>query len=121
MGAGLVEAMDPATGRTLWTQTPLVPGMDGLLGGGAHWGVAYWGQGSEARILTTRAQYLFALNPKTGQPIADFGDGGKVDLNVGLGPLMKAWNRTRRGRWRERQAMCARTTSARANCAGPST
>ena len=90
-GAGLVEAMDPASGRTLWTQAPLVPGTDGLLGGGAHWGVAYWGQGAEARILTTRAQYLFALNPRTGQPIADFGDGGKVDLNVGLGPLMKAF------------------------------
>ena len=90
-GAGLVEAMDPATGRTLWTQAPLTPGMDGLLGGGAHWGVAYWGQGAEARILTTRAQYLFALNARTGQPIAGFGDGGKVDLNVGLGPLMKAF------------------------------
>jgi quinoprotein glucose dehydrogenase len=90
-GLGLVEAMDPATGRTLWTQPPLTPGTDGLLGGGAHWGVAYWRQGSDERIYTTRAQYLFALNAKTGQPIASFGDGGKVDLNVGLGPLMKAF------------------------------
>ena len=90
-GLGLVEAMDPATGRTLWMQPPLTPGTDGLLGGGAHWGVAYWRQGSDERIYTTRAQYLFALNAKTGQPIAGFGDGGKVDLNVGLGPLMKAF------------------------------
>ena len=90
-GLGLVEAMDPATGRTLWTQPPLTPGTDGLLGGGAHWGVAYWRQGADERIYTTRAQYLFALNAKTGQPIAGFGDGGKVDLNVGLGPLMKAF------------------------------
>jgi glucose dehydrogenase len=90
-GLGLVEAMDPGTGRTLWTQPPLTPGSDGLVGGGAHWGVAYWSQGADARIFTTRAQYLYALNPKTGQPYADFGEGGKVDLNIGLGPLMKAF------------------------------
>ncbi len=51
----------------------------------------HWRQGTDARIYTTRAQYLFALDAKNGQPIADFGDGGKVDLNVGLGPLMKAF------------------------------
>ena len=43
-------------------------------------GVAYWGRGDEARILTVRQQHLFALNPKTGEPIASFGDGGKVEL-----------------------------------------
>jgi quinoprotein glucose dehydrogenase len=90
-GFGLVEALDPASGRTLWTQKPLMPAPDGLQNGGAHWGVAYWSQGSDARIFSTRAQYLFALDAKTGEPIADFGDGGKVDLNVGLGPLMKSY------------------------------
>jgi len=90
-GLGLVEAMDPATGRTLWTQAPLTPGNDGLLGGGAHWGVAYWREGGDERIYTTRAQYLYALDAKTGAAIAGFGEGGKVDLNVGLGPLMKAF------------------------------
>jgi quinoprotein glucose dehydrogenase len=90
-GFGLVEALDPATGNTLWTQKPLTPAPDGLQGGGAHWGVAYWSQGSDARILSTRAQYLFALDAKNGEPIHDFGDDGKVDLNVGLGPLMKSY------------------------------
>jgi quinoprotein glucose dehydrogenase len=90
-GFGLVEALDPATGRTIWIQKPLTPAPDGLQNGGAHWGVAYWSQGADARIFSTRAQYLFALDAKTGEPIADFGDGGKVDLNVGLGPLMKSF------------------------------
>ena len=45
-------------------------------------GVAYWGSGDEARILTVRQQHLFALNPKTGEPIASFGDGGKVELST---------------------------------------
>jgi glucose dehydrogenase len=67
-GLGLVEAIDPETGKTLWAQKPLVPGPDGLQGGGAHWGVAYWSQGSEARIFSTRGQYLFALDAKNGQP-----------------------------------------------------
>jgi hypothetical protein len=56
-----------------------------LLGGGAQ-GVASRSQGTDARIFSTRAQYLYALNPKTDNR-AGFGDGGKVDLNVGLGPL----------------------------------
>jgi quinoprotein glucose dehydrogenase len=45
-------------------------------------GVAYWGTGGDARILHVRQQHLFALNPKTGEPIASFGDGGKVDLST---------------------------------------
>jgi quinoprotein glucose dehydrogenase len=88
-GFGLVEAMDPATGKTLWTQVPLTPGVQGLMSGGAHWGVSAWGTGAEARIFTTRGPYLFALDPATGAPVTGFGDGGKVDLNVGLGPLMQ--------------------------------
>jgi glucose dehydrogenase len=87
---GLVEAFDPGTGKTLWVQQP---GPEGLIGT-SNRGVAVWGEGAEARIITHRNQRLYALNPKTGEPIATFGNGGSVDLNEGLGPLNKGylWN-----------------------------
>jgi quinoprotein glucose dehydrogenase len=79
---GLVEALDPATGRVLWTQTPLIAGPEGLPSLMVSKGVAYWRDGDEARILTVRQQHLFALDPRTGAPFASFGDGGKVDLST---------------------------------------
>ncbi len=87
---GLVEAFDPGTGQTLWVQKP---GPDGLVGT-SNRGVAYWGEGAEARLIAHHNQRLYALNPKTGEPIASFGNGGSVDLNEGLGPLSKGylWN-----------------------------
>jgi glucose dehydrogenase len=81
-GFGLVEAIDPKTGRTVWMQKPLVDGPEGLPSLMISKGVAYWGRGRDARILTVRQQHLFALNSKTGEPIASFGDGGKVDLST---------------------------------------
>ena len=87
---GLAEAFDPATGKTLWVQKP---GADGLRGT-SNRGVAYWGEGAEARIITFRNQHLYALDPKTGEPIPSFGTGGSVNLNEGLGPLSTGylWN-----------------------------
>ena len=80
-GFGLAEAIDPRTGRTVWTQKPLIAGPEGLPSLMISKGVAFWGRGSDARVLTVRQQHLFALNPRTGEPIASFGDGGKVDLS----------------------------------------
>jgi quinoprotein glucose dehydrogenase len=80
-GIGLVEAFDPGTGETLWVQQP-EGGAEGLLGGTATRGVAYWGSGSDARVLVQRGIYLYALNPATGQAIADFGDAGRVNLEI---------------------------------------
>jgi quinoprotein glucose dehydrogenase len=79
-GIGLAEAIDPETGKTIWTQRPVVPGPEGLIGGTISKGVAYWRNGEEARILTVRQQYLFALDARNGEPFRDFGDAGKVDL-----------------------------------------
>jgi glucose dehydrogenase len=87
---GLVEAFDPGTGKTLWVQKP---GPEGVIGT-SNRGVAFWGEGAEARLITHRGQRLYALDPKTGAPITTFGKGGEVDLNEGLGPLSKGymWN-----------------------------
>jgi len=89
-GVGLAEAFDPGTGKTIWVQDP---GADGLRGT-SNRGVAYWGDGAEARVITFRNRYLYALDPKTGKPIPEFGKDGAVDLNEGLGPLSRGyrWN-----------------------------
>jgi glucose dehydrogenase len=87
---GLVEAFDPGTGQTIWVQDP---GPSGLQGS-SNRGVAYWGEGAEARIITFRGSSLYALDPKSGKPVPTFGNGGVVDLNEGLGPLSRGyrWN-----------------------------
>jgi quinoprotein glucose dehydrogenase len=81
-GFGLAEAIDPKTGQTVWTQKALIDGPEGLPSLMISKGVAYWGSGNDARILTVRQQHLFALNPQTGEPTPSFGDGGKVDLST---------------------------------------
>ena len=83
-GIGMVEAFDPATGETVWVQD--IPDLtdDETPRGAASRGVGYWaGAGQDrARILSVRAEYLFATDLETGRPIESFGDGGKVDLRV---------------------------------------
>jgi quinoprotein glucose dehydrogenase len=83
-GWGLAEAIDPKTGRTVWTQKPLVDGPEGLPSIMIGKGVAYWpgGDGAEARIFNVRQQHLFALNPRTGAPVTSFGEGGQVNLTI---------------------------------------
>ena len=74
-------AVDAATGRLLWShrldegdraRAAPIPLSRGL---------AYWSDGSEARILYVTLGYqLVALDAATGQPIPAFGDRGIVDL-----------------------------------------
>jgi quinoprotein glucose dehydrogenase len=89
-GLGLAEAIDPGTGRTIWTQEPHRSGLDGLQGGPGR-GVAYWGDGSEGRILSVRGPYLSALDARTGKPVPGFGAGGNVDLTESLGTTRFGW------------------------------
>jgi len=76
---GLVEAFDPGTGETFWTQAPSGPTLADVAGRGAH-GVAYWADGVDRRILSLRNTHLYALDATTGAAISTFGDGGRVDL-----------------------------------------
>ena len=92
-GVGLVEAFDPASGKTLWVQES-----GGLspqeLAGTSTRGVAYWRGGNDERILAIRPPYLYAIRAKTGEMIRSFGDGGRVDLRTGLGPQPQPFNFT---------------------------
>jgi len=79
---GLVEAFDPASGKTIWAQEPLEPGLKGLAGLSTR-GVAYWSNGSKRRIIAVRGDYLESLIAETGKLDKTFGNGGKVDLSRG--------------------------------------
>jgi quinoprotein glucose dehydrogenase len=51
----------------------------------ANRGVVYWADGDDRRVLFTAARRLYALDARTGRPVATFGDSGSVDLAAGLG------------------------------------
>ena len=79
-GVGLVEAFDAATGRTKWVQQPIEPTLKEAAGQSTR-GVAYWRKQSDERIVSIRRDYLYAIDAKTGKPIRDFGDNGRVWLD----------------------------------------
>lgn len=73
-------AINAETGALLWSFDPF----DGAEGGGVSRGVTYWEDGNDKRILFTGGDVLFALDARTGKPIAEFGKAGRVSMNVGL-------------------------------------
>ncbi len=80
-------AIDGATGRTLWTYDPGTwrdgpPPNVGFV----HRGLTYWkpANGSPRLLYGTGGGYLIALDPATGKPIPEFGQGGRIDLTQGL-------------------------------------
>jgi quinoprotein glucose dehydrogenase len=92
---GAVVALDPTTGKTVWYDH-LPPRADGngLTRGGSTRSLAYWTDGSDARIVTNVGSSLVALNAKTGERYADFGDGGAVDLTQGFERPVQGWRWT---------------------------
>jgi outer membrane protein assembly factor BamB len=82
-----IVSLDGGTGRVRWTfdaglrGSSIAPGINFT---GPARGLAYWRHGRERRLLAGVMQYLFALDPDTGQPIASFGKDGAADLREGL-------------------------------------
>ncbi|MEQ8954892.1 MAG: PQQ-binding-like beta-propeller repeat protein, partial [Gammaproteobacteria bacterium] len=81
-----VAALDAASGEMLWAFDPQVymsgPPISPL--GFHHRGVAYWSNGSEARILlATNDGYIFSLDAATGEADQDFA-GGRIDMTEGI-------------------------------------
>ena len=85
-GLGLIAALDPATGETRWVYDPesYADGRAGAVGF-IQRGLAYWSDGAEERVLVgTIDAYLISVDTQTGRPDEAFGDGGRVDLLVGV-------------------------------------
>lgn len=80
-------ALDASTGKTLWVYDPEtwkngVPSNNGFV----HRGVSYWADGDDTRVIFgTGDGYLISLHAKTGKPVNQFGDDGRIDLTQGLG------------------------------------
>jgi len=91
-GVGAVVALDPTTGKTVWFDT-LPPRADGqpAARGGSTRGLAYWSDGTDARIIANVGSNLVALNAKTGKRYADFGVNGQVDLLKGFERPITGW------------------------------
>ncbi|MCC5939304.1 MAG: PQQ-binding-like beta-propeller repeat protein [Lunatimonas sp.] len=54
-------------------------------GSGVNRGVTYFDDGAEGRIFMPAGPYLFAVNAKSGELVAEFGQDGKIDLREHLG------------------------------------
>jgi quinoprotein glucose dehydrogenase len=77
-----VVALDAATGELLWTHSEN-EGQRGTVAPRqlSGRGLAYWSDGAEERIIYVTPGYrMIALNAKTGQRVATFGQNGIVDL-----------------------------------------
>jgi quinoprotein glucose dehydrogenase len=72
-------ALDGATGTLKWRFH------SGVKAGGPQRGLAMWAHGRERRLFAAAGPYLYCLDPASGKPRADFGQGGRIDLREGFG------------------------------------
>ncbi|MDB5689014.1 MAG: hypothetical protein JWL91_890 [Sphingomonas bacterium] len=79
---GLIEAFDPGTGATIWTQEQFAG--DPLNGSGMR-GIAYVKVGGAGRLLAVRDNWLYAVD-MAGHILRDFGESGRVDLSRAMQP-----------------------------------
>lgn len=79
---GRLFCLDAVTGAQKWVHDPAngQPVTRARLRG-----VAYWKDGKDERILYTFRGKLIAVDARSGQTFADFGEGGAVDLRNDLG------------------------------------
>ena len=90
-------ALDPETGRELWTFDPQLERGRNYANMWINRGVAYWrdpaasGACAARVFLATLDARLIALDAATGTPCSDFGANGTVDLLAGLAPVHDNW------------------------------
>lgn len=74
-------AIHAATGQEIWRRQDTAKS-SGL---STSRGLTYWEKGNDKRILFTNGPWLYALDARTGKPIASFGEQGRTSLKAGLG------------------------------------
>ncbi len=82
-----VFALDAAEGTLRWQFDAGATGA--LIGSGKTFtgparGLVYWSEGNKNRLFAGVMDRLYALDPETGKPVAEFGDDGSIDLRKGL-------------------------------------
>jgi quinoprotein glucose dehydrogenase len=73
-----VLALDGATGKQLWKFDC------GIVGRLPSRGMSYWTDGKQSRLFAYIMNFLYALDPDTGEPVAGFGEGGRLDMRKDL-------------------------------------
>ena len=93
---GLIAALDPGTGRTLWTHDPeSYKGFDTRPANGSfsHRGMSYWSDDAARRLfIGTVDAHLLSIDIDTGKPDPAFGNRGKVDLAAGVRQARRGTN-----------------------------
>jgi quinoprotein glucose dehydrogenase len=74
-------AINAATGKEIWRRQDTAKN-NGL---STSRGLVYWEKGKDKRILFTHGPWLYALDARTGKPVASFGEQGRTSLKSGLG------------------------------------
>lgn len=74
-----VIALNAATGKLVWKFN------SGIRGTGPDRGVTYWTDGRDKRLLAGVMNFVYALDPATGEIIPGFGKNGRIDLREDLG------------------------------------
>ena len=92
-----VIALDPESGRELWTFDPQIDRSRRAANMFINRGVAYWRGPDTSKpcarrvFLGTLDARLIALDAATGAPCAEFGPRGTIDLLAGLSPVVDPW------------------------------
>jgi quinoprotein glucose dehydrogenase len=82
VGSGRVVALDAATGAEKWVFRPDLPQKSRV--GFNDRGESWWTDGRQSRLLVTASNFVYSLDPATGQPDPAFGDNGRIDLDDNL-------------------------------------
>jgi glucose dehydrogenase len=73
-----VIALDAASGKLIWKFD------SGIIGKNPVRGVSYWTDGKDGRIFAPVTNFLYGLDARTGKPMPNFGEGGRIDLRKDL-------------------------------------